>query len=116
MLSSKQTKCLELMAEGAYKDKDIAEMCGTTPQTLCNWKKKPEFQKAYTELIQNRIQFSAAKAYLKQLRLLESRQDMVSHLAAKDLLDRAGFKPEDRASLGIDMDLNVSVDYGDEQS
>lgn len=114
MLNSKQTKCLELMADGAYKDYEIAEICGTTPQTLCNWKKKPEFQKAYTELVQNRIQFSAARAYNKQSRLLESRSEMVAHLAAKDLLDRAGFKPEDRATLGVDMDLNVNIDYGDE--
>lgn len=114
-LSPKQAKCLELMAEGNLMDKEIAAIVKVTQQTICNWKKDKEFKKAYNEFVQNRIQFAASKAFKKQERLLESKVDMVAHLAAKDLMDRAGFKPEDRVALEADMELNINIDYGDEE-
>lgn len=33
----------------------------------------------------------------------------------KDFLDRAGFKPTDKIDADIDMDLNITVDYGDNE-
>lgn len=38
---------------------------------------------------------------------------MVRLMAAKDILDRAGFKPEDNVNLNADLDLNITIDYGD---
>lgn len=114
-LSPKQAKCLELMATGLYTDKEISGMIKISQQSICKWKKDPEFKHAYTEYITNRIQYAASKAFKKQERLLESKVDMVAHLAAKDLMDRAGFKPEDRVALEADMELNINIDYGDEE-
>lgn len=31
---------------------------------------------------------------------------------AKDFLDRAGFKPTDKVDISADLDLNISLDYG----
>ena len=45
--------------------------------------------------------------------LLNSKNDMVAHLAAKDIMDRAGFQPTEKVEMDVDMDLNITVDYGD---
>ena len=38
---------------------------------------------------------------------------MVRLLAAKDVLDRAGFRPDDNVNANIDADLHITIDYGD---
>ena len=52
--------------------------------------------------------------------LMESRKrideidsEMVRLLAAKDVLDRAGFRPDDNVNANIDTDLHITIDYGD---
>jgi hypothetical protein len=45
--------------------------------------------------------------------LLDSANEMVAYLASKDIMDRAGFNPVERVQQEIDMDLNITVDYGD---
>lgn len=111
MISSKQAKCLELMIRGDMKDKDIAAAINITQKTICEWKKQEEFSNEYSKMIRTSLQYAASKAFRKQLSLLNSRNDMVAHLAAKDLLDRAGFSPVDKIDLNadLDMELNISV-------
>lgn len=114
MLKPKQIKCLELMIQGNMTDKEIAEAINVTQKTLCEWKKKnKEFQDEYGALMRNSLQYAAPKAFRKQMSLLNSKNDMVAHLAAKDIMDRAGFQPVDKIEQTVDMDLNITVDYGD---
>lgn len=116
MLKPKQLKCLELMIQGTMTDKEIAEAINVTQKTICEWKKKnEEFQNEYTALMRNSLQYAAPKAFNKQMSLLKSKNDMVAHLAAKDILDRAGFNPVDKVEQTVDMDLNITIDYGDEE-
>lgn len=115
MLKPKQLKCLELMVQGTMTDKEIAEAINVTQKTICEWKKKnEEFQNEYTALMRNSLQYAAPKAFRKQMSLLASKNDMVAHLAAKDIMDRAGFQPVDKVEQTVDMDLNITVDYGDD--
>ena len=115
MLKPKQIKCLELMLQGNMTDKEIAEAINITQKTICEWKKNnKEFQDEYNALMRNSLQYAAPKAFRKQQKLLQSENDMVAHLAAKDILDRAGFKPTDKVEQNVDMELNISIDYGDE--
>lgn len=115
MLKPKQLKCLELMIQGTMTDKEIAEAINVTQKTICEWKKKnEEFQNEYTALMRSSLQYAAPKAFNKQMSLLKSKNDMVAHLAAKDILDRAGFNPVDKVEQAVDMDLNITVDYGDD--
>lgn len=116
VLKPKQIKCLELMIKGNMTDKDIAAAIHITQKTICEWKKKDkEFQDEYNSLMRNSLQYAAPKAFRKQMSLLNSRNDMVAHLAAKDIMDRAGFSPVDKIDLNadVDMELNINIDYGD---
>ena len=99
MLTIKQRKCLELMVAGSMTQKEIAEQINITEKTICEWKKKNEFRKEYEYMLRIGIQSLAAKAYKTQEHLLSSKNDMVRHLAAKDILDRAGFKATDKLEI-----------------
>ena len=116
MLKPKQVKCLELMIQGNMTDKEIAETINITQKTICDWKKNnTEFQDEFNKLVRNSLQYAAPKAFKKQLSLLNSKQDMVAHLAAKDIMDRAGFNPTDKIEAEVDMELNINIDYGEEK-
>jgi CRISPR/Cas system CMR-associated protein Cmr5 small subunit len=98
-------------------DKKIAETIHITQKTICEWKKNnKEFQDEYNSLMRSSLQYAAPKAFRKQLALLDSKNDMVAHLAAKDIMDRAGFNPVEKVDLNaeVDMELNINIDYGDE--
>lgn len=115
MLNPKQVKCLQLMIRGDMKDKDIASAINVTQKTICEWKKNcKEFQDEYNSLMRSSLQYAAPKAFRKQMSLLDSKNDMVAHLAAKDIMDRAGFNPADKVEMDVDMDLNINIDYGDD--
>ena len=115
MLKPKQKKCLELMIQGIMTDKKIAETINVTQKTICDWKKNSkEFQDEYNSLMRSSLQYAASKAFRKQVVLLDSKNDMVAHLAAKDIMDRAGFNPTDKVELEADMDLNITIDYGED--
>ena len=105
MLKPKQIKCLELMVKGDMTDKDIAAAINITQKTICDWKKNSkEFQDEYNSLMRSSLQYAAPRAFRKQLALLDSKNDMVAHLAAKDIMDRAGFSPAEK----IEMDMDIS--------
>lgn len=115
MLNPKQIKCLELMIQGDMTDKKIAETINITQKTICEWKKNcKEFQDEYNSLMRSSLQYAAPRAFRKQMSLLNSKNDMVAHLAAKDIMDRAGFNPTDKVEMDVDMELNISIDYGDD--
>ena len=105
MLNPKQVKCLELMIQGNMTDKDIAAAINVAQKTICEWKKNnKEFQDEYNSLMRSSLQYAAPKAFRKQMALLDSKNDMVAHLAAKDIMDRAGFSPAEK----IEMDMDIS--------
>ena len=102
------------MIRGDMTDQAIAAEINVTPKTICEWKKKnKEFQDEYNKLMRTSLQYAAPKAFKKQISLLDSKNDMVAHLAAKDIMDRAGFNPTDKVEQQVDMELNITVDYGD---
>lgn len=116
MLKPKQVECLKLMMQNPkISGKELAEALNVTEKTISQWKNKnTEFQDEYNTLVRSKIQYAASQALGKQIDLLQSRNDMVAHLAAKDLMDRAGFNPVEKIEQEIDMDLNITVDYGDD--
>ena len=115
MLKPKQVECLKLMMMNPkISGKDLAITLNVSEKTISQWKNKsPEFQDEYNALVRSKIQYAATQALGKQIELLQSRNDMVAHLAAKDLMDRAGFNPVEKVEQQVDMELNITVDYGD---
>ena len=115
MLKPKQVECLKLMMlNPKISGKDLATTLNVSEKTISQWKNKnTEFQDEYNALVRSKIQYAATQALGKQIELLQSKNDMVAHLAAKDIMDRAGFNPVEKIEQEIDMDLNITVDYGD---
>lgn len=114
-VSPKQAECIKLMLlNPKIKGKELAEALNVTEKTISQWKNhNADFQAEYKSLVDGKLQYAAAQALEKQISLLESMNDMVAHLAAKDLLDRSGFKPTEKVEQTVDMELNITVDYGE---
>lgn len=116
MLKPKQVECLKLMLSNPeISGKELSDALKVSEKTISQWKNNnAEFQEEYNTLVRSKLQYAATKALEKQIELLQSRSDMVAHLAAKDIMDRSGFKPVEKVEQAVDMELNVTVDYGDE--
>lgn len=114
MLTPKQKKCIELLITGTMTQKEIAEVIHVSEQAICNWKKKEEFNAEYDAMMRSCIQSFAAKAFKTQTDLLKAKSEMVRYMVSKDILDRAGYKPVEKVEMDADMDLNITVDYGEE--
>lgn len=108
MLKKRQKKALEMLLSGEKSQKEIAQEIGVSEQTIVNWKKKDEFITEYNEALRNNINLAAGKAFKKELELLnKADSDSVSLNAAKDILDRAGFKAD--SLLKVDGDFSVGL-------
>ena len=63
--------------------------------------------------IQDQLGLNATVAASKVMNLAQgARSEHVQLEAAKDILDRAGFKPIDRAQVQVAGDIKVSIDLG----
>ena len=99
VLNQKQKKCIELLVAGNRTQKEIAEILHVSENTISNWKKNEEFISEYTSSLKSSMKDVAAKAFNTEISLLKARSEMVRLMAAKDILDRAGFKPDDNVNL-----------------
>ena len=102
MLNPKQKRCIELMVEGTSTQKQIAEQLNVSENTISNWKKSDEFMGEYNTALKSSINLVAAKAFSTQVKLLNARSEMVRHMVAKDILDRAGFKASEKIDLNVE--------------
>lgn len=84
------------------KQKEIATILHVTEATICNWKKNKEFMDEYTSSLKDSMKDVAAKAFNTEVTLLKARSEMVRLMAAKDILDRAGFKPDSNVSIDLE--------------
>lgn len=100
------------MIEGDLKQIEIAKQIKVSEKTICEWKKKKEFMDTYDELLRSSIRTVASKAFKTQSKLLDSRSDMVKYMVSKDILDRAGYKPNDK--LNVEMTLPVVISGDDD--
>lgn len=108
MLNSKQKKCIEMLVAGNQKQKEIAAKLHVAEATICNWKKNAEFMAEYTSLLKSGMKDAAVKAFHTEIALLKARSESVRLMAARDILDRAGFKPDDNINLNGDAVILVN--------
>ena len=87
------------MVEGNKTQKEISEILHVSEATICNWKKNDEFKSDYTSSLKNSMKDVAARAFRTEVSLLKARSETVRLMAAKDILDRAGFKPDENINL-----------------
>ena len=102
VLNPKQKKCIEMMVEGSFTQKQMAEALNVSENTICNWKKNDEFMGEYNTTLKSSINQVAAKAFNTQMKLLNARSEMVRYMVAKDILDRAGFKASENVNLNVE--------------
>lgn len=94
MLSPKQLKCVRLMAAGDKTQKQIAKEVKVSEQSICTWKKNPEFIEAYNQEIRQRLNYLPGRAlHTLEMTMLFGEKDADRIRAARDILDRAGFGP-----------------------
>ncbi len=111
MLSGKKAKYLQMLLEAKQTKKAMAEALNVSRNTLTNWEKDEEFRAEYNESVRREMNYTGSRAYRKMVSLLNSRNDNVALGAAKDLMDRAGFKPEE----SVKMDIMLPVIFEGEQ-
>ena len=99
MLKPKQKKCIEMLVCGSYTQAQIARELKISEQTICNWKKDEEFAAKLSKQLRVCVQTLAPKAVRTMENLLQSESDNVRFSAAKDILDRTGFKPSDNINV-----------------
>lgn len=98
-LTKKQIQAVSLMFDGNLTDKRIAQELKVTPQTIVNWKKKPEFQKM---MVDYGYQFMADYAPLLFKNLmnlsLKSKSDFVKLQATQNVLGMVMDKQKEQMS------------------
>lgn len=103
-LSAKQRKALDLLMNTDLKHSKIAEELKISKNTLSNWlnsEKTPAFTEEYERLLKiadetrKRVyRTKAQKALDKLVELVDSHDKKVALAACKEILDRAGDKPD----------------------
>ena len=103
MLNSKQKKCIKMLVSGDMSQNEIAKALGVNPGTISDWKKKEEFWEEYNRANKIVINSIVPKAVQTVKSLLNADSEQVRLAAAKDVLDRAGYKAQD------DIKLNANI-------
>ena len=108
-LTAKQRRVLDLMLTTEKTQKQIAAEVGITEMSVSRIKKDPAFQAAYRNAIEQGLSRSAAKAFRTMTQLLDSEQDQVRLQAAKDLMDRTGYKPPKDIKIDLVEDAKTQL-------
>jgi phage terminase small subunit len=117
-LTARQTALVDVMVAEGLNTAQAARAAGyaegkagyvTASKTL----KLPHVQQYMMQRIAEALGTNAAFAAAKVMKLANgAKSEYVQLEAAKDILDRAGFKPIDRAQVQVAGDIRVSIDLG----
>ena len=114
-LTGQQIKCIELMLDGKTQV-EIANEIGVAEVTVSRWKKQDLFREKLKEAVNLKFERMAVIAQLTIQNLATNAQSESVRLnAAKDILDRGGYKPIDEQKITADGDFCITIDYGDEE-
>lgn len=103
----KKQRCIDMLAEG-IPQKQISKELGVSEQTICNWKKSPDFMEEYKLALWGKVGDAAPGAISTLIYLsTEAKSEATRLAAAKDLLDRLRFRPDE--SVKVNMDPVVIV-------
>lgn len=109
MLSDEQIKCITLMITTNKTQKQIANELKITEQTICNWKKQKDFQDAIQNGIKDNFSSLAVDAQKELSKLLKSKNEYIKLQVAKDILDRAGYKPIEKQEIKDDTEKTKKI-------
>lgn len=116
-MTLKQRKALEIIVSGEFKTyEELSNRLKISPKTLYNWRQDEEFSNELDRRMKIKISMLAARALERQAKLLNANSEMVSHLAAKDLLDRAGFGADNNINIKSSEPIRIIDDIPKEGS
>lgn len=103
MISEKQQKCIMLMIATNKTQKEIAKQIQVSENTVCDWKKDKEFKEEMQRQMKENFGSLAIEAQKELSKLLKSKNESIKIQAIKDILDRAGYKPNEKieGKIGI---------------
>ena len=114
-LTGQQIKCIELMLDGKTQV-EIANEIGVAEVTVSRWKKQDLFREKLKEAVNLKFERMAVIAQLTIQNLATNAQSESVRLnAAKDILDRGGYKPIDEQKITAEGDFCITIDYGDDE-
>ncbi len=108
-MTGKKEKALVMLVSGDLKFSEIAGRLKISEKTLYNWRKEDEFDSELRRRLNIKMGTLAA-ALRTQSSLLDAKSEMVQHLAAKDILDRAGYVPDSNVNINSDGVVQIIND------
>lgn len=117
-MKGKKKKALAMLVSGDLTLSEIAQSLEISEKTLYNWRKDPDFEQEYNEQlneierrIKRRIRRMVDTALTRQELILEkSRNDNAAAIVAKDVLDRAGYAPDNNVNINGDGVVQIIND------
>lgn len=115
-LTKRQMALVDVMVAEGLKTSEAAERVGYAPGksgyvTAHRSLQLPHVQQYMMQRISETIGLNATAAAVQVMKLAKgAKSEYVQLEAAKDILDRAGFKPVDRSQVQVAGDIRVSID------
>jgi hypothetical protein len=108
MLKKKQYEAIQLLVYSEMKDSEVREALEISDATLWRWKKNEEFCAELEK--ENRRKFKSLQ--VQALNTMTKLMNQGHFQATKYILDGNAYAPDNKPEL--DLSLNISVDYGDD--
>ena len=117
-INKRHSEAIELLIEGTLTKEQIAKNVHVSRSTLYKWLEDEDFTAEYEYRLEEierqtraRIRRMTAKALDRQERILDtSRNDMAAASVAADVLDRAGYPPEDNVNVNTAQPVQILCD------
>ena len=105
-LSLQQKQCIELMMTSRMTNAQLADRVGVSHTTISNWKNNvPVFMNEYDKAVRANIKSLAGDAFQTMRDLLTYPDPDVRFKAAKDILDRGGYKASEKLEITVKKKL-----------
>ena len=112
-LSAQQRRVVEHIIETGATNTETAKALNLHRQTVQRILHLPQVEKELQRLVAKRLKQSAALGASTMIKLARgAKSEYVQMEAAKDLLDRTGYKPPDRQQVELAGDFTFTIDLG----
>lgn len=98
-MASKRIEAIKLMVTTEKHQKEIAKEIGINETTISRWKRRKDFNQTKKDCEREYLSSLSPKALRTLEELLGSKNDYVRLAAAKDILDRTGYKPTESIEM-----------------
>lgn len=117
-ITKRHEEAIGLLIDGELSKEDIAKSVRVSRSTLYRWLEDEDFTAEYEYRLEEierqtraRIRRMTAKALDRQERILDtSKNDIAAASVAADVLDRAGYAPEDNVNVNTAQPVQILFD------